>query len=546
LKGGLSIFTQVFVAFMFLAIFPVVIASLLVLSIYDELIAELGALAGGMDPVLSYSLMREASILVGITIVIAAVVSFFASLFLSKAMGMPLRQLLKAAQRVGRGDLDVRVQARSNDEFGLLGRGFNLMVRQLSHLTAELEKTNLNLEKRVGERTGELSLAYERLKRSSQKINEASRMKSEFLANVSHELRTPLSAILGFSELLIDNIYGELSDRQADVIRKMDKNARQLLDLINNVLDLSKIESGKMEVHARKFDLMEMIRSTTDSLHALFDRKGLLLIVRPEELIPEVEQDEGKLQQILINLLSNALKFTEKGSITLKIRRESDQKNLCIEVTDTGIGIPKEKLGTIFEQFVQVEGGTNREQGGTGLGLSLVQLLVGLLGGSISVESAVGQGSRFRVYFPILYEAPTKLETIPRRPLVPNVLAVDDEPETLNYLEEILPNAGFSLVRCLSGAEAAKIARETNPTAIFLDALMPGKDGWTVLKELQEDPMTKKIPVFMMDDTDIRTEAVLWGAQDSLTKPVSAESVLGLLWASAKPDTSRGDHTHDR
>ncbi|MCZ7583498.1 MAG: response regulator [Deltaproteobacteria bacterium] len=517
MKRGLPIFAQIFLSFLVLAIVPVAISSLLVVATYDDLISELAQQIGQERPLLTYNLTRDSMILVGLTIGIATLLSIFASLFLSRKMGLPIRNLLHATQAVAYGDLDARVPVRSNDEFGELGQGFNRMVRRLAEITRELAETNRNLEKNVGERTAELRLAYDRLMRQAQKVNEANKMKSEFLAHMSHELRTPLSAVMGYTELLRENVYGELSAKQSEVLAKIDRNSRNLLGLITDVLDLAKVESGRLEIRAAPFDLMDTIQQTADSLRPLFERKGLSLVIRQTGALPETVQDAAKFQQILINLLSNALKFTEAGGVTVSARPIGDGGFFAVDVTDTGIGIPPEKHEAVFEQFVQLDGGTAREQGGTGLGLALVRQLCEVLGGRVELQSAVGHGCRFTVILPARFGASASAARPGMR-----VLVVDDDPAAIARIAEYLRDWNVTVLACLDGRDAAAQAKEGTPAVILLDRLMSHVDGPAVLDALRADPATRDIPVIVMAAFD-GDENVPPGSAEVLTKPVDAE-----------------------
>lgn len=500
MKVGFNIFTRVIIAFLVLALIPLTISSLLVVRTYESLLTELSVRLGAVDPILQTqgeAMVREATILVSLILLITVIITIFASLYLSRSISLPIRRLLHAFSLVSRGQLDVRMPVRTNDEFGELGRGFNAMVRRLSEYSRQLEETNTSLEQHVGERTAELRLAYERLQRTADQINEANRIKSEFVANMSHELRTPLVAIQGFTDLALEGMYGPLPDKLRAALAKISTNSKNLQRQINDVLDLSKIEAGRLDVHAEDFDLGELIHSTAEDLRPLFDKKGLSLAFRQEGPLPTLHQDAGKIGQILLNLLSNAQKFTERGGVTVFARREPERDEVRVDVVDTGVGIPREQWDAVFDPFRQLNGGITREQGGTGLGLALVRQLAELLGGEVGLESEQGVGSKFWFALPVRYDpAHSMHEIMRRRP--PTVLAVDDDPGSLGELSAFLEPAGFLVSQCFDARQGIAKARDLRPDAVLVDELMPGLDGWAFVRELRDAAATRDIPVVMI------------------------------------------------
>jgi signal transduction histidine kinase len=305
----------------------------------------------------------------------------------------PIGELVRATRNLAEGKEPELIKYRGDDEVGVLAKNFDEMVKRLRVRTEERDRTaekledlNKNLEQIVEMRTQELAQANEAL-------TAASEHKSQFLANMSHELRTPMNAILGFTELLKDGIYGDLSSKTMEIIDKIQKNGQHLLDMINDVLDLTKIEAGRIEIRKASFSVRSCIETVIANTTALANQKGLKVIPDIPEDLPTAYGDEKRVNQILWNLLSNAIKFTEKGDIGIGARAED--KALHFWVSDTGIGIPTEKLGRIFEEFTQVDSSHTRQYGGTGLGLSIAKRLVELHGGRIWVESEVEKGSVF-------------------------------------------------------------------------------------------------------------------------------------------------------
>jgi signal transduction histidine kinase len=276
-------------------------------------------------------------------------------------------------------------------------------VVENKRLAGELTKLNENLEERIVEATEELEERNRQLEWQSKELERAYRLKSQFLASMSHELRTPINALLGYTSLMRDEIYGELNKRQGEALSRMYTASQHLLELVNDILDLAKIEAGKMPVHVEPVDVGQMIRELAHTLEPLVQRKEIDCIVRVDEGLPTLETDQTKLKQIVLNLLSNAVKFTPSGHISIHARSAKEEEGaggVVIEVADTGIGIKQEDLANIFEDFRQVDQSSTREYGGTGLGLSITKKLLHLLGGTVRVHSSPGDGSVFTVWLP--------------------------------------------------------------------------------------------------------------------------------------------------
>ena len=347
--------------------------------------------------------------------------------------------------------------------------------------------------------------------------------KSTFLANMSHELRTPLSAIIGYSEMLREEAEDGVGsgDLVAD-IQKIEGNARHLLGLINDVLDLSKVESGKMDVYAESFDVTSMVRELATTVASLVDQKHNRLVLELPEGLGAMDTDLTKVRQVLLNLLSNAAKFTEAGTITLAVARESDE--FVFRVSDTGIGMTPEQLSRLFQRFEQADDSTTRKFGGTGLGLSLTKAFVDMLHGSVGVDSTPGAGTVFTVRLPTLY-APRLAEEhagdVGEGPPGGDlVLVIDDDPDQRALMVRFLNREGFRARTAADGKTGLDLARSLRPRAILLDVMMPGRDGWSVLSELKADPALSTVPVVMVTFTDQRSLAASLGAADYMLKPV--------------------------
>jgi signal transduction histidine kinase/DNA-binding response OmpR family regulator len=386
------------------------------------------------------------------------------------------------------------------------------------------------LEAKVRQRTQELEEA-------NRQLELASRHKSEFLANMSHELRTPMNAIIGFTRLVMRRAQDILPARDHDNLGKILISADHLLTLINDILDLSKIEAGRMEVHSSSFALEPLIDLCLRTVEPLVRSERLRLLKDIEPGLSPLFTDQDKLKQIVVNLLSNAVKFTEEGTITVSARQRDSQ--VAIAVTDTGIGIPADKLGLIFEEFRQVDSSTTRRYSGTGLGLSISRHLARLLGGDINVQSTIGVGSTFTAIIALRYQdvRPAMAGTTVPSPAAPPaqpkgdriVLAIDDDSDVVYLLQENLAEAGYRVVGAAGGAEGLQKARELRPLAITLDILMPHKDGWQTLHELKADPVTRDIPVIVLSIVDNKDLGYRLGAFDYLLKPFDREAILATL-----------------
>ncbi|MGI4795099.1 MAG: response regulator [Janthinobacterium lividum] len=369
---------------------------------------------------------------------------------------------------------------------------------------------------------------------------EANRAKSDFLANMSHELRTPLSAIIGYSEMLQEEVAEgvEPDDLLAD-IGKVESNARHLLGLINDVLDLSKVESGKMEIFTEDFAVDAMVNDLAGTVQTLMAKKQNELTIELAPGLGIMHSDLTKVRQVLLNLLSNAAKFTTGGTITLAVSQEGagTDATMCFAVRDTGIGMTEEQLSRLFQRFSQADASTTRRFGGTGLGLSLTRVLVEMLGGTVSVTSVEGQGSTFSVSLPSTYQ-PTEealAENAPSADLTDHtsnqdlVLVIDDDANQRALMTRFLHREGFAAQTAENGMVGLELARTLKPRAILCDVMMPGLDGWSVLNALKEDPELAAIPVVMVTFVEQRALAASLGAADYVLKPVQWERFKSVM-----------------
>jgi PAS domain S-box-containing protein len=372
---------------------------------------------------------------------------------------------------------------------------------------------------------------------------DANRAKSAFLANMSHELRTPLNAILGYTEMLEEEAQDTGLDDFLPDLEKVRTAGKHLLRLINDILDLSKIEAGKMELFVEGFELQALLREVETTMTPLAQRRGNSLELRFANDIGSMLSDPTRVRQVLLNLVGNAIKFTEKGRVSLEARRvdETGRPWIVFEVSDTGIGMSPEQLGRLFKAFSQADASTSRKYGGTGLGLTISRQLCHLMRGEVSVASEAGKGSTFSVRLPAMIEVPSKParepQTLaPQRIYVPRpdegpktVLVVDDDRAVRDLLERFLVKESFRVVTATSGEEGLRAARELRPALITLDVLMKELDGWAVLRTLKSDPDLAAIPVIMVTIVDDPTQANALGADDFLLKPVDRVRLAELI-----------------
>ena len=455
----------------------------------------------------------------------SSLVALLLSSRLQKLISAPILKLADLESRVSRErDFSLRAVKDSDDELGVLIDGFNDMLVQIQERDAELTV-------------------------SKEAAEQANRTKSAFLANMSHELRTPLNAIIGYSEMLQEEAADTGNDDAIPDLKKIHGAGKHLLALINDILDLSKIEAGKMELFLETFEVRHLVEEVRSTIHPLIERNGNVLEVDCPTDVGPMHADVTRVRQVLFNLLSNASKFTEKGTVGLEVRREEtdDGSWLVFTVSDTGIGMTPEQLGKLFQAFSQADASTSRKYGGTGLGLVISRRFAQMMGGDVTVASVYGKGSVFTVRLPTQVARRSKDATIPPTmasalglaappstdagssaapPAMSSkgtVLVIDDDPNACELMVRSLSKEGFHVVTAPGGEEGLRLAREARPHVITLDVLMPGMDGWAVLKELKSDPKLSAIPVIMITMADDRSMGYALGASDYLTKPIDRE-----------------------
>jgi GAF domain-containing protein/DNA-binding response OmpR family regulator/anti-sigma regulatory factor (Ser/Thr protein kinase) len=376
---------------------------------------------------------------------------------------------------------------------------------------------------------------FRELEAKSRELEVASRHKSEFLANMSHELRTPLNAIIGYSEMLQEEAHDQHAEGFVPDLQRIHAAGKHLLELINAVLDLSKIEAGKMELYLETFEVAPLLRDVAAVLEPLAQKNANRLEVTCEPEVGAMRADLTKLRQALFNLLSNACKFTERGVVSVGVTREAaaDGDSIVFAVSDTGIGMTPEQMARLFEEFGQVDASTTRRYGGTGLGLALSRRLCRMMGGDITVASEPGRGSTFTIRLPAEVREP--LRESPAAAAreaaagASTVLVIDDDGAVRDLMARFLEKEGFRVVAAAGGEEGLRLAREVAPDVITLDVLMPGMDGWSVLAALKADAALADVPVVMLTMLDDRNLGYALGAADYLTKPIDRERLVAVL-----------------
>jgi len=374
----------------------------------------------------------------------------------------------------------------------------HMRQEELTRLNAELEDTN----------RGVVAL-YAELDEKAEQLQRANELKTRFLSNMGHEFRTPVNSILALSRLLLERIDGELTEEQEKQISFIRQAAQDLSDLVNDLLDLAKVEAGKIAVRPDEFEVTDLFATLRGLLRPLVIPEVALVFDEPDG-IPPLYTDEGKISQILRNFISNALKFTERGQVRVSATLDAARQTVVFAVADTGIGIALEDQDRIFEEFAQAEHPIQQRTKGTGLGLPLTRRLAELLGGSVNVRSAPGRGSVFSAIIPLVYAGPAQVSAEPERGRPPTpvpvasggnsakILIVDDDEAARYVIRRFLAETFFTIIEASNGPEGLRRAREDRPRVIFLDLMMPQMSGFEVLEQLESDPVTRNIPVIII------------------------------------------------
>ena len=408
------------------------------------------------------------------------------------------------------------------------------LARSFARSSQGFENLSVHLEDEVKQRTVEL-------RQATLQAEAASETKSQFLANMSHELRTPLNAIIGYSEMLTEEATDAGDDGYLADLDKIRGSGKHLLGLINDILDLTKIEAGRMELYIETFDVGKMVEDVAATVQPLLDKNANSLRVELSRDVSLIRGDQVKVRQMLFNLLSNATKFTERGVITLATERErgtDGRDEVVFRVADTGIGMTAEQLGRLFQPFMQAEASTTKKYGGTGLGLAITKHFAEMMGGGVTVASEPGKGTTFTVRVPVVVadEATDRNEAarvhtheFAAAADAATVLVIDDDPTVRDMIGRMLAKEGYHVVTAANGADGLTLAAEARPDVITLDIMMPGMDGWSVLSKLKADPALTAIPVVVMTIVDDRNLGFALGASDYLTKPIDRERLAEVL-----------------
>ncbi|AFZ10343.1 integral membrane sensor hybrid histidine kinase [Oscillatoria nigro-viridis PCC 7112] len=496
---------------------------------------------------------------------IAGIVAFVSVSAIIRNLGW----LRETAEQMASGDLTARSPVVSNDAIGVLSSTLNTMAQQISSLLNGLEVRQRQLE----ERSAELEIA----KNAAEAANRA---KSSFLANMTHELRTPLNAIIGYSELLQEEAL-ELGEEEFVMdLASINIAGKQLLYIISDILDISKIEAGKMTLFLENFEVWDLIEQVVTTVQPMLGKNGNTLIVNCDRNIGTIYSDSSKLRQALLNLASNAAKFTDRGKITINVWKEKgevlpidnseelsadpsrcQQPSIVFQVTDTGIGMTEDQVSRLFGAFTQADDSTTRKYGGTGLGLTISRKFCQMMGGDITVESEFDCGSTFTIRLPIAVTSPkeaqddreiaemqpksseeletsaaaaeAKQKAVRSQPLdlpdAATVLVIDDDPDARDLMTRCLSKQGFRVRSSASGQGGLLLAKELLPDAIILDVMMPSMDGWAVLSALKADRDLVDIPVIMITFLDDQNQGWELGAAEYVRKPVDYKRFAALL-----------------
>lgn len=430
---------------------------------------------------------------------------------------------IEVIMTTGFGTIDIAVDCMKKGAYDFISKPYNL-DELFSHIEKAYEKQRLSLE--------------------ITSLKELHKLKSEFLAATSHELRTPMNAIIGYTALMLEKVYGNLTDKQEMALKRISINAGNLIGLINNILDISKLTANKIVLFVEKFNLKDVLAEVIAMTESLAREKNIFLNLEKMNNII-LKTDKTRMKQVLINLVGNAIKFTNQGGVTISIKKIDTENNdtqnaqnsemIKIDIKDTGIGIKPEFINIIFEEFTQVDTSTTKEYGGTGLGLAIAKKLVELMGGKITVESEFGQGSIFSVLMPIqkgdteVQEGSEYMEQLiplntPENEKI--FLGIDDDADVHNIIKDSLVGTDFKYVGATNADEGIMLAKQLKPYIIGIDVFMPHRDGWSILQSLKNDPETWAIPIIIMSAQDNRSIGFSMGITDYLLKPFERKTLL--------------------
>ncbi len=491
----------------------------------ERLKLAIKALQDDLGPRAEAEINRAVAVTLAVS-AISIVLATLAAWLIGFGVSRPIRTMSNNMRELAAGNMDVNVTVDDRrDE-----------IREMAE-SVEVFKSSMI---KVQELAEEQKQAAEEIREAKESAEEANQAKSAFLANMSHELRTPMNAILGYSEMLMEDAEDAGQDDFIPDLKKINQAGNHLLSLINDVLDLSKIESGKMEAFAESFDVGGLIDQVSGTAQPLMAKNDNRFKIERGDNLGNAFQDITKVRQSLLNLLSNAAKFTHEGTITLSVERTVINAIECLTlaVKDTGIGIAADKLDHVFEEFSQADSSTTRDYGGTGLGLAISRRFCLMLGGDLTVTSKPGMGTTFTIQIPArLPGVEIPKEASPQSPADiqqashkvdqeksgGTVLVIDDDAEACEIIVHFLEKGGVNVVTAFSGEEGLRLAHKLQPAAITLDVMMPDMDGWSVLRALKADPILRDVPVVILTMVDDKNKGYSLGAADYLTKPVDRD-----------------------
>ena len=447
-----------------------------------------------------------------------------------------VKMLPRKKELVGRKELsaicDVLAREKPEDVTGELRRQNRELLLSLQDLRRQREElTHVNQELQDTNR-GVVAL-YAELDERAEHLRRADELKTRFLSNMSHEFRTPLNSILALTRFLLDGTDGKLGEEQTKQVGFIRKSAENLSELVNDLLDLAKVEAGKTIVRASEFSVQNLFGALRGMLRPLLMGDAVALVFEEVANLPVLESDEGKISQILRNFISNALKFTERGEVRVSASYNKQTDRIAVSVSDTGIGIAAQDHQTVFQEFTQIENPLQHKSKGTGLGLPLSKRLAELLGGEVNIESELGKGSKFSVVVPRIYKAPAALQdgriAEKLEPHRLTVVALEDNPADFAVLQTILRGSTYQLVGARTIADAKRQAILHQPRAVLLDAMIGDDFSWDLLTELKSAPELAHVPVIVISTLEDAAKARALGADDFSSKPVERGWLLDAL-----------------